>query len=397
MMADGLPTGVPPLDRMLPPAPDGASILLVNEPGVEADGFLYQIADAHAGQDREVVYVTTTRAPGSVTTAMDEHGFSPSDRVVFVDIFSPLLGAASEGAYTVQDPSDLKQIFQVIEDAAHEHPDAILILDSLSGLADNTTPEDVVEALPLLEDALDLFDLSICLFTDWPYGVSNAQVGAGFDAVIRLGALEERVTFGQYFEIERADWAHDLHARRHPYKIYKPGGVHVYIPKIVVTGPYNAGKSTFVHSISDTAVSVDRLGTTVALDHGHVTANGVTADIFGTPGQVRFDPILRTVAGQALGVILLVDASKPETLDRARELLEKTVTAAIPVIVAANKQDAPGALSPEEVRRRLDPPPHVKVLGCIGRDRESALEVLETMNESIVLRRSAEDRPGAEA
>ncbi|MDX1611920.1 MAG: GTP-binding protein, partial [Candidatus Thermoplasmatota archaeon] len=172
-------------------------------------------------------------------------------------------------------------------------------------------------------------------------------------------------------------------------------GVHVYIPKVVVTGPYNAGKSTFVHTVSDTAVSVDRLGTTVALDHGHVTINGVTADIFGTPGQARFDPILRTVAGQALGVIVLVDATKPDTFPRARELLEKTVVHGIPVIIAANKQDLPGALTPEEVEARLKPPRHVKVIGCSGQDRASSRRLLETMNDNIVLRGMAPQEASA--
>lgn len=398
-MPDGLHTGILPLDRLLPPAPKGTSLLLVNEPGVEAEPFLYQMADTHTSQGREVVYVTTTRAPSSVLEAMGAHGYTlePDEApIVFVDVFSPLLGAEGQGDYTVQDPSNLKQVFEAVERAAREHPGSILLIDSLSGLADNASPDALVDALPLLEEALHTFELSACLFTDWPYGVSMTQVGAGFDSLVRLGALEERVTFGQFFEVVRADWAETVSDQRHPYKVYKPGGIHVYIPKIVVTGPYNAGKSTFVHAISDTAVSVDRLGTTVALDHGHVTLNGVTADIFGTPGQARFDPILRTVAGQALGVIVLVDATKPDTLERAKELLEKTVTAGIPVIVGANKQDAPGALSADEVRKRLDPPPHVKVLGCVGRDPESALGLLETMNESIVMRGMDSDTPGVQ-
>jgi GTPase SAR1 family protein len=36
--------------------------------------------------------------------------------------------------------------------------------------------------------------------------------------------------------------------------------------KIVVTGPYNAGKSTFVRSLCGDAVSIDSQGTTVVMD-----------------------------------------------------------------------------------------------------------------------------------
>ena len=79
------------------------------------------------------------------------------------------------------------------------------------------------------------------------------------------------------------------------FKIVKPGGIKAFIPKVLVTGPFNAGKSTFVRALSTRSVSVDRMGTTIALDHGHIEYGDVTADIFGTPGQARFDPILLVV------------------------------------------------------------------------------------------------------
>jgi len=168
------------------------------------------------------------------------------------------------------------------------------------------------------------------------------------------------------------------------YKSMKPGGVFVYIPKIVVTGPFNAGKSSFVRAISDTSVSVDHLGTTVALDHGRVTMDGLTADVFGTPGQARFDPILKVVAGQAVGVILVVDSTKPDTFPRAREMLNQTWKQGLPGIVAANKQDEPDALPPAEVARLLSPPPHVRVVGCSGQDQESGRAVLRMLIEQIL-------------
>ena len=79
---------------------------------------------------------------------------------------------------------------------------------------------------------------------------------------------------------------------KRPIRKIKPGGFRGYIPKILVTGPFHAGKTTMVHSLSMRAVSVQRMGTTVALDFGHVDYKGFSLDLFGTIGQPRFDPIL---------------------------------------------------------------------------------------------------------
>jgi small GTP-binding protein len=135
-----------------------------------------------------------------------------------------------------------------------------------------------------------------------------------------------------------------------PFKILKPGGVRIFIPKILVTGPYHAGKTSFVHSASTKAVSVNRLVTTVALDFGHVDLGGFAVDLFGTPGQERFDPILKLLAGESLGVVLVIDSTKPETFKRAAEMIEKTRITGLPIVIAANKADFPGALTPEEIR-----------------------------------------------
>jgi signal recognition particle receptor subunit beta len=68
--------------------------------------------------------------------------------------------------------------------------------------------------------------------------------------------------------------------------------------KLVVSGPVGAGKTTFISSLSEIpVVETDELAsedigkerTTVALDFGLLTLDGVPIHLFGTPGQERFD------------------------------------------------------------------------------------------------------------
>ena len=71
--------------------------------------------------------------------------------------------------------------------------------------------------------------------------------------------------------------------------------------KMVVTGPFNAGKTQFIRSISEIdVVSTERRisteaervkdETTVAMDFGRITVDqDLILYLFGTPGQKRFD------------------------------------------------------------------------------------------------------------
>ena len=167
------------------------------------------------------------------------------------------------------------------------------------------------------------------------------------------------------------------------FKIVKPGGIKAFIPKVLVTGPFNAGKSTFVRALSTRSVSVDRMGTTIALDHGHIEYGDVTADIFGTPGQARFDPILKFIANEAMGVFLVVDSTKPGSFPRAKSMLEKTRAKGLPLIVVANKQDIQNALSIEEIRREMKLPESIEIVPTDAVHKRGVFEAFEALIRKI--------------
>lgn len=391
-MASTETTGIVQLDRLLAGMPEHTSLALINDPGVEAEPFLYQIAHHHLQQGRTVVYAVFGRPPSSVLRGLEEFGFAdPRHRakLEFLDAYSPLLGASENAAFVLEEPNSPARLVDLLAKIAKQRPKAVLILDALTTLIDHAPENSLEPALPQLRATLKAFGFSVALMTRWPYGLEFARLSSSFDGVVNLKGVEDRVLLNQYFTVERAAWTRAIDSKPLLYKTIKPGGVFVYIPKIVITGPYHAGKTTFIRTLSDTAVSVDRLGTTVALDHGKVTFDGLTADLFGTPGQERFDPLLKTIAGQALGVIVLVDSTRPDSLERAREMMDITGRQGLPVIVAANKQDEAGALPPAEISRRLHAPDHVRVVACVGKDKDSARTVLGALISQIMVREAA--------
>jgi small GTP-binding protein len=159
--------------------------------------------------------------------------------------------------------------------------------------------------------------------------------------------------------------------------------------KIVVTGPFNAGKTEFIRSVSEIdVVSTEKKisagpekikeSTTVAMDFGRITVDDdLVLFLFGTPGQKRFDFMWEILSEGMLGFIVMVDSSRPETFKEARSILETFhAYAPTPYLVAANKQDSPDAWDVEDMRLALRIDPKVKILPCIAHKKSSVKNVL---------------------
>ena len=167
--------------------------------------------------------------------------------------------------------------------------------------------------------------------------------------------------------------------------------------KMVITGPFNSGKTQFIQSVSEIdVVSTERKissdaervkeNTTVAMDFGRITVDAeLVLYLFGTPGQKRFDFMWEILSEGMLGFVVMVDSTRPETFREAKSILETfRAYAPTPYVVAANKQDQPEAWALEDLRIALRLPPEVKLIGCVAMDREKVKAVLLELLYSIL-------------
>ncbi len=171
--------------------------------------------------------------------------------------------------------------------------------------------------------------------------------------------------------------------------------------KMVISGAANAGKSQFIRSLSEIeVVSTERKATdetrllkketTVTMDFGRMTiANDLVLQLYGTPGQRRFDFMWEIMAEGALGLVVVVDSTRPDTFRETARIVEFfNGLRPAPYIIAANKQDKESAWSADELRLALRLPEHIKVLPCLAQQRESCknvvlellYEIMETAN-----------------
>lgn len=167
--------------------------------------------------------------------------------------------------------------------------------------------------------------------------------------------------------------------------------------KMVVTGPFNAGKTEFIQTVSEIDVvstekkitsEAERIkeSTTVAMDFGRITVDdSLVLYLFGTPGQKRFDFMWEILSEGMLGFIVMVDSSRPETFREARSILETfRAYAPTPYVVAANKQDQEDAWELDDMRIALRLDQSIKLLPCIAVDKESVKTILLELLYSIL-------------
>jgi len=186
------------------------------------------------------------------------------------------------------------------------------------------------------------------------------------DGVIEMKLEEQHGSLRSYVRVSKMKGS--SHSKKWlPYSIDPKAGITFYKPTILVTGPEGAGKSTVSGLFGGESWTV-----------GDLTVDAIVCD--------KPDSGFRTMirSRDIAGVLLVVDCSMPETFPQALEMLHAVETPGLPYVVLANKQDLPGAITPENAREEMVLPDEVPVVGSVALKGSGVEEALRALVKQII-------------
>ncbi len=137
--------------------------------------------------------------------------------------------------------------------------------------------------------------------------------------------------------------------------------------KIIFTGPVGAGKTTAIASISDIEpIRTDenasdmtqkrKSNTTVAMDYGMIRLGPKEkVHLYGTPGQERFDFMWDILTKGGIGLVLLLDNTRPTPFEDMRFYIKafKEFIEGTRLVIGVTQMDARATPTIDEYVRQL--------------------------------------------
>jgi len=382
---DRAATGIQILDEQLGGGfPRRSTLLLFSEIPAEKRLFAEHFVMAGMRNKESCLYVDFYRAPQLARRELMKFGEYPAGKLILVDATSAQLLLPSSEKYVIENLGELHGILDIVVGAIDETKPGRIVIDSMDFLADRFPKDAVLDFWRRLAVEAHAAGSTLCfLCSNWntsslePLEVKTmADFLVEFRSTISSGVVRHEMRIEETRDRGlKMNWV--------PYTFRDLSGVTVYFPRILVTGPVGAGKSTVVKNLCSTYVNIEPVGTTVAFDYGNVDLTGLEAELLDAPGQEKFETIFKVFARELNGLILVVDASRPKDFVKARKMLDM-VGADLPLVVLANKSDSPGALSPAEIKKLLPLDDDVDVIATVATKSFGLREALKILAEHII-------------
>lgn len=162
--------------------------------------------------------------------------------------------------------------------------------------------------------------------------------------------------------------------------------------RILLLGLDNAGKTTILKRFN--GEDIDEISPTLGFNIKTIEHRGYQLNFWDVGGQKSLRSYWRNYFESTDGLVWVVDSADKMRLDACRDemnkLLQEERLAGATLLVLANKQDMPGALSPQEINDILEleaiKTHHWAVVGVSAVTGEKLLQAMDWLIDDIAKR-----------
>lgn len=126
--------------------------------------------------------------------------------------------------------------------------------------------------------------------------------------------------------------------------------------RILILGLDAAGKTTILYQLSS-GEYIQKLQPTVAFNLERIEVGNLVLHVWDLGGQYQLRPFWRLYYRETCGIVFVIDSTNVERLDLCSKelysLLEEEELLNVPLVILANKQDLPNAMSVDELTNKL--------------------------------------------
>ena len=171
------------------------------------------------------------------------------------------------------------------------------------------------------------------------------------------------------------------------------------IYKLILAGPVGAGKTEAIRSLSDKeVVTTEEIAsdstkllkktTTVAMDYGIMKLpTGEQVRLYGTPGQKRFDFMWEILSENALGLVLLLNATYEDPVQDLKDYMESflpLINSGAMVVGVTHAENMPWDLHERLSEELMRQGVRANVMTVDARDKEQMAQLVSVLIYAII-------------